>query len=187
MQGVVELTVAGHRGPSGASTAHSEGLHRRRTGVGSEVGLEAEAPHVAYGAYDPGGRGRDLSPRISVRLVPEASTSASMRSFRSAIFRSSVRTSRSTSEASPRRTREEEPCGRMPRRMRAARAAESLPATPPGTRSRRSRSDGQPPWCALQPGPLASWRAGAAPQRRPRGSALARRSLPEAAKAVASA
>jgi hypothetical protein len=30
-------------------------------------------------------------PKISVRVVPEASTSASMRSFRSAIFRSSVR------------------------------------------------------------------------------------------------
>ena len=34
-------------------------------------------------------------PKISVRVVPEASTSASMRSFRSTIFRSSVRMSRS--------------------------------------------------------------------------------------------
>ena len=32
------------------------------------------------------------TPKISVRVVPEASTSASMRSFRSAIFLSSVRT-----------------------------------------------------------------------------------------------
>jgi hypothetical protein len=60
-------------------------------------------------------------PKISVRVVPEASTSASMRSFRSAIFRSSVRTLRSTSEANRRRRRvEAPPCGRMPRRMRAA-------------------------------------------------------------------
>jgi hypothetical protein len=77
-------------------------------------------------------------PKISVRVVPQASTSASMRSFRPAIFVSSVRMSRRTSEASRRRTREEEPCGRMPRRMRAARSAESVPAIPPGTRSRRS-------------------------------------------------
>jgi hypothetical protein len=70
--------------------------------------------------------------------VPEASTSASMRSFRSAIFRSSARTSRRISAANRRRTRAEEPCALMPRRMRAARGAESLPATPPGTRSRRS-------------------------------------------------
>ena len=78
-------------------------------------------------------------PKISVRVVPEASTSASMRSFRSTIFRSSVRTSRSTSEASCRRGRRAAALsGRMPRRMRAARWAESVPATPPGTRSRRS-------------------------------------------------
>ena len=48
-------------------------------------------------------------PKISMRVVPEASTSASMRSFRSAIFLSSVRTSRSTSEANRRRRRAEAP------------------------------------------------------------------------------
>ena len=79
------------------------------------------------------------TPKIWVRVVPEASTSASMRAFRFAIFLSSVRTSRSTSDANPRRRRAEAPSlGRMPRRMRAARAAESFPATPPGRRSRRN-------------------------------------------------
>ena len=48
------------------------------------------------------------------------------------------------SEANRRRTQAEAPCGRMPRRMRAARGAESVPATPPGTRSRRRR-----PWRRL--------------------------------------
>ena len=37
-----------------------------------------------------------------------------------------------------RRRAEAPPWGRMPRRMRAARSLESVPATPPGTRSRRS-------------------------------------------------
>jgi hypothetical protein len=79
------------------------------------------------------------TPKISVRVVPEASTSASMHLFRSAIFRSSVRMSLTISEASRRRRlAEAPPRGRMPRRMRAARWAESVPATPPGTRSRRS-------------------------------------------------
>ena len=79
------------------------------------------------------------TPKISVRVLPEACTSASMRPPRSAIFRSSVRTSRSTSEANRRRRRAEAPPrDRMPRRMRAARSAESVRATPPGTRSRRS-------------------------------------------------
>ena len=108
-------------------------------------------------------------PKIWVRAVPEASTSASMRPFRSAIFLSSVLRSRSTSEASRRRRRTEVPsCDRMPRRIRAARSAESVLATPPGRRSRRS------PWrlplapgYARLPAPLASRRAGAAPQMRP--------------------
>jgi hypothetical protein len=79
------------------------------------------------------------TPKISVRVLPEASTSASMRPFRSAIFRSSVRTLRKISEAKRRRRRAEAPPrARMPRRMRAARSAESFPATPPGTRSLRS-------------------------------------------------
>jgi hypothetical protein len=78
-------------------------------------------------------------PKISVRVVPEASTSASMRSFRSAIFLSSVLTSRKISEANRRRRRAEAPPrDRMPRRMCAARSAESFPATPPGSRSLRS-------------------------------------------------
>jgi hypothetical protein len=38
-------------------------------------------------------------PKISVRVVPEAATSASMRPLRPAIFLSSVRMSHSTSEA----------------------------------------------------------------------------------------
>src|SRR5215217_6321542 len=68
-------------------------------------------------------------PKISVRVVPEASTSASMRLSRSAIFRSSVRTSRSTSEAKRRRRRAEAPpLGRMPRKMRAARSGEGIEA-----------------------------------------------------------
>ena len=83
------------------------------------------------------------TPKISVRVVPEASTSASMRSFRSTIFLSSVRTSRKISEASRRRRRAEAPWCRTPRKMRAARWAESLPVTPPGRRSRRS------PWRLL--------------------------------------
>jgi hypothetical protein len=71
--------------------------------------------------------------------VPEAAILASIRSFSSAIFRSSVRMSRKISEANCRRRRAEaSPWGRMPRKMRAARWAESVPATRPGTRSRRS-------------------------------------------------
>jgi hypothetical protein len=78
-------------------------------------------------------------PKMWVRVVPEAPTSASMRRFRSAIFLFSVRTSRKISEANRRRRRAEAPpLGRTPRRMRAARSAESGPATPPGRRSRRS-------------------------------------------------
>ena len=64
------------------------------------------------------------TPKIWVRVVPEASTSASMRPFRSAIFRSSVLMSRSTSEANRRRRRAEAPPRtRMARRMRAARSS----------------------------------------------------------------
>ena len=79
-------------------------------------------------------------PKIWVRVVPETSISASMRPFSSAIFLSSVLTSRSTSEAKRlRRRAEAPPWARMPRRMRAARSAESFPATPPGRRSARKR------------------------------------------------
>jgi hypothetical protein len=105
--------------------------------VGLVVGKRATLPSVPmiFAA-----RMGPTPPKISVRVVPEASTSASMRPFRSAIFLSSVLMSRRTSEASRRRMRDEELCGRgrMPRRMRAARRAESVPATPPGRRSRRS-------------------------------------------------
>ena len=66
-------------------------------------------------------------PKISVRVVPEASTSASMRPLRSAIFLSSVRTSRSTSEVNRRRRRAEAPSwavcragGARPSRPRAS-------------------------------------------------------------------
>ncbi len=102
------------------------------------MSLGRETHHPADRPDDLGGQGMGPMPKISMRLVPEASTSASMRSFRSAIFRSSARTSRMISEANRRRTRAEQPCARMPRRMRAARGVESVPATPPGTRSRRS-------------------------------------------------
>jgi hypothetical protein len=110
-------------------------------------------------------------PKIPVRVVPEASISASMRPPRSAIFPSRVRTSRSTSEASRRRRRRAEapPWSRMPRRMLAARSAESFPATPPGRRSRKSACRR---FSALVRSATrsisASRRAGAAPQRRPR-------------------
>jgi hypothetical protein len=72
-------------------------------------------------------------------VVPEASTSVSMRLLRSAIFLSSVLVSRKISEANRRlRRAETPPRARMERRMRAARSAESFPATPPGRRSLRS-------------------------------------------------
>ena len=67
-----------------------------------------------------------------MRLVAEASTSASIRSFRSVIFRSSVRMSRMISEANRRRMRAEEPWGRMPRKMRAARGGREYPSYPAG-------------------------------------------------------
>ena len=79
-------------------------------------------------------------PKISVRVVPEASISASMRPLRSAIFLSSVRTSRSTSEANRRLRRgEAPPLGRIERRMRAARSAESFPVTPSGEKVPQKR------------------------------------------------
>jgi hypothetical protein len=103
------------------------------------VALGREARHVAYPVPMILAASMGPTPKISVRVVPEASTSASMRPFRSAIFRSSVRTSPKISEANRRRRRPEAPpCALMPRRMRAAQWAESVPATPPGTSSRRS-------------------------------------------------
>ena len=128
-------------------------------------------------------------PKISVRVVPEAPTSASMRPFRSAIFLSSVRTSCSTSEANRRLRRAEAPsCGRSrPRRMRAARGAESVPATPPGTRSLRS------PWRRLSARVRSATRSSRLSERRrstsepTSGSTAASRPLREAANAVARA
>src|SRR5215204_4356743 len=55
VQGVVELAVAGQREPVAHRLA-TGGLHRRRTGVGGEVRLGREAPHVPDRAYDPSGQ-----------------------------------------------------------------------------------------------------------------------------------
>ena len=127
------------------------------------------------------------TPKISVRVVPEASTSASMRSFRLAIFRCSARMSRSTSEAKRRRRRAEAPFGRMLRRMRAARWAESVPVTPPGTRSRRSpcRQFSALVRSATRSSLLSESRRSTSESAS--GSIAARRSLREAASAVARA
>jgi hypothetical protein len=74
-------------------------------------------------------------PKISVRVVPEAATSASMRPLRPAIFLSSVRIlSAAPQRSQPRRRRRAEApplLGRRPRKMHAARSAESVRATPP--------------------------------------------------------
>jgi hypothetical protein len=68
-----------------------------------------EACHVAYPVPMILAARMGPTPKISVRVVSEASTSASMRPPRSAIFRSSVLTSRRTSEANRRRRRAEAP------------------------------------------------------------------------------
>jgi hypothetical protein len=127
-------------------------------------------------------------PKISVRVVPVSSTSASMRPLRSAIFLSSVLTSRKISEANRRRRRAEAPWGRMPRRMRAARWAESVPVAPPGRRSRRS------PCKRLSARVRSATRSISASRKERRsaseptsGSTVASRSLREAASAVARA
>jgi hypothetical protein len=126
-------------------------------------------------------------PKISVRVVPEASTSASIRRFRSAIFLSRVRTSRKISDANRRRRRAEAPLGRMPRRIRAARSAESVLATPPGTRPRRSA------WRRLSALVRSATRSSLLSESKrsasdaASGSTAASHSLREAAKAVARA
>ena len=56
------------------------------------MGLGRKPPHVARRADDLGGQSMGPISKISVRLVAQTSTSSSMRSFSSAIFRSSVRT-----------------------------------------------------------------------------------------------
>ena len=74
-----------------------------------------EAPHVTYPAPKILAARMGPTPKISVRVLPEASTSASMRPFKSAIFLSRVRTSRSTSVANRRRRwSEAPPRGRTP-------------------------------------------------------------------------
>jgi hypothetical protein len=133
------------------------------------VRLGREARHVAYPVPKIVAARMGPTPKIWVRVVPETSISASMRPLRSAIFLSSVLTSRKISEARRRRRcSEEPPRARMERRMRAVRSAESLPVTPPGRDPAGARAGGLAPWCALQPGPLSSRRAGAALPSRPR-------------------
>jgi hypothetical protein len=56
---------------------------RRRSGPCSGSATLPTVPMILAASMGPG-------PKISVRVVPEASTSASMHLFRSAIFRSSV-------------------------------------------------------------------------------------------------
>ncbi len=63
--------------------------HSRRRSSSGPWGREAH--HVAYPVPMILAASMGPMPKISVRVVPEASTSASMRSFRSAIIRSSVR------------------------------------------------------------------------------------------------
>jgi hypothetical protein len=66
-------------------------------------------------------------------------------SFRSAIFRSSVRMSRRTSEANRRRTQAEAPCGRMPRTMRAARLGGTSTTDSPAAANLPARCRPRPP------------------------------------------
>src|ERR687898_227625 len=151
VQGVVEPAIPGQREPV-AHHLPAGGFHGCRATLGGEVvGLGWEARHVAYPVPMILAASMGPTPKILVRAVPEASTSASMRPFKSSLFRSSVLTSRSTSEANRRRRRAEvPPWSRMPRRMRAARGAQSVPVTPPGRRARRSAwrrfsAPGRPP------------------------------------------
>src|SRR5919107_1903350 len=96
VQGVVEVSVAGQRKPV-AHHLPAGGLHRRRASVGGEVRLGVgkratlpSVPMILAARMGP-------TPKISVRVVLEASTSASMLPLRSAIFLSSVLMSRRTS------------------------------------------------------------------------------------------
>jgi hypothetical protein len=94
---------------------------------------------------------------------------------------------RRISEANRRRPQAEAPCGRMPRTMRAARWVESVPGTPPGTRSRRS-----PLQAVERPGTLgdqvfAPLGKEAQHLRSSSGSTVGNRSLRQAASAVARA
>ena len=71
-------------------------------------------------------------PKIWVRVVPEASISASMRPLRSAIFLSSVLTSRSTSEANRRLRRAEAPLGPYAAQDARGPVGRELPGHPAG-------------------------------------------------------
>ena len=77
LQSIIELAVSGQREPVAYHLA-TRGLHRRRSGVGGKVGLVfgkrttlPSAPMIFAASIGP-------RPKISVRVVPEASTSASL-------------------------------------------------------------------------------------------------------------
>src|SRR5215208_4439235 len=55
VQGIVELAVARQREPV-AHHLPARCLHRRRAGVGGEMGLGGQTRHVADRPYDPGGQ-----------------------------------------------------------------------------------------------------------------------------------
>src|SRR5215207_3630269 len=76
-----ELAVSGQREPAANHLAAGD-LHRRRAGVGGEVvGLGREAHHTLPTVPMIFAASMGPTPKISVRVVPEASTSASMRPF----------------------------------------------------------------------------------------------------------
>ena len=99
MQHLVEAAIAGEREPvpDHLAAGSFNGCH---TCVGSEVSLAREARNVAYPIPKIFAAKIGPTPKISVSMVPEAFTSVAMRWSSSAIRRSKVRTSRTTSEAS---------------------------------------------------------------------------------------
>jgi hypothetical protein len=102
------------------------------------VRLGRKAPHVPHRTDDPSGQDGTYAEYLS-----EGGARSFYLGFDAPVEVGDLRierpdSKRSTSEASRRRRRAEAPLGRMPRRMRAARSAESVLATPPGRRSRRS-------------------------------------------------
>src|SRR5215207_5509985 len=185
VQGRIEVSVASQREPVPYHLP-TRGLHRCRARIGGKVSLGWETHHTADRSHDLGGQDGTYTKDLG-ECGARSFTSASMPSFMFAIFRSSVRMSRRISEASRRRTRDEEPCGRIPRRMCAARRAESVPGTPPGTRSRRS------PCRRLHARVRSATKSPRLSERRrstsdaASGSTAASRSLREAASAVARA
>jgi hypothetical protein len=103
------------------------------------VRLGREAPHISDRAYDPGGQDG-----VHAEDLGEGGARGFYLGFDAPVKVGDLSvqrpdSKRSTSEAKCRRRRAEAPpLGRMPRKMRAARSAESVTAIPPGTRSRRS-------------------------------------------------